>query len=444
MPDLKSRLKLVREQLPAARDAHKVAVTEAESAKAAFESADHDGPLKEWPEYQALQEAVKTMGAADDKVNDLQEADRELVQLAGQLGGTRHAGGQGGTPDLMTVVSGVEALLRSSEEYQAHIEAGTFRSKSHFGVVEMGEMVKREYLGHFLKGGFQADAIPGAPGNPFSTDQSSSLIIPDYRGLISPVLRQLTLLDIIGTGTTDSNLIKYVQETGLPLGAAETPEGGLKPELGISFTDASAEVKTIAGWIKVNRQAMDDVPGIATILNQQLPYSVRVRLENQIVQGDGTGENLTGILNTTGIVSETATGSDNTADTVLKLMTQLYLGDAIPNFVAVHPLVRQGLLLLRSEEGGANTGQYLYGGPGVQAAPTLWGMNLIQSRILATDIAFVGDSNAATLMVREGINVKTSDSDQDDFIRNRVTLLAECRVALPVWRPSHFGTTTLN
>jgi hypothetical protein len=45
--------------------------------------------------------------------------------------------------------------------------------------------------------------------------------------------------------------------------------------------------------------------------------------------------------------------------------------------------------------------------------------------------------------MRQGVNVKTSDADQDDFIRNRVTLLAECRAAFPVWRPSAFAKAPL-
>ena len=55
----------------------------------------------------------------------------------------------------------------------------------------------------------------------------------------------------------------------------------------------------------------------------------------------------------------------------------------------------------------------------------------------------VGDSTGATLLMRQGVNVKTSDSDQDDFINNRVTILAECRAAFPIWRPTAFATAPI-
>ena len=46
-------------------------------------------------------------------------------------------------------------------------------------------------------------------------------------------------------------------------------------------------------------------------------------------------------------------------------------------------------------------------------------------------------------LLREGVNVRTSDSDQDDFTKNRVTLLAETRVAFPVWRPAGIAKSPL-
>jgi hypothetical protein len=80
-----------------------------------------------------------------------------------------------------------------------------------------------------------------------------------------------------------------------------------------------------------------------------------------------------------------------------------------------------------------------WAGAGGGARPTIWGLQITRSRIIDQAAPLVGDSNGATLLVREGVNVKTSDADQDDFIRNRVTVLAETRVAFPVWRPNFFA-----
>ena len=129
---------------------------------------------------------------------------------------------------------------------------------------------------------------------------------------------------------------------------------------------------------------------------------------------------------------------DNIADAILRAMTVVILSDADPNFAAAHPLDWQNILLMR-EDNTNRTGQYLAGGPFGMTAPTIWGLALTTSTVMTSGSPLVGDSMGATLLFREGVNIKTSDSDQDDFVRNRVTVLAEARVAFPVWRPASFA-----
>jgi HK97 family phage major capsid protein len=256
-----------------------------------------------------------------------------------------------------------------------------------------------------------------------------------------PLLRPLRLLDLFPTGTTDSNIVEYVQVTAIPASAAPVAEGAVKPEQGLTLQDATAPVRTIAGWIKVNRQAMEDAAALATLINSLLPYDVRRQIEFQILRGDGLGQNLKGILNQTGLGNPAPVAGDNTADRILRAMTTVILSQGEPNFAAMHPIDWQDLLLLREDTAGAGsrTGQYLYGGPGTMAAATIWGLTITPTIALNQGAPLVGDSMGATVLFREGVNIKTSDSDQDDFIRNRVTVLAEARVAFPVWRPSHFA-----
>jgi HK97 family phage major capsid protein len=121
-------------------------------------------------------------------------------------------------------------------------------------------------------------------------------------------------------------------------------------------------------------------------------------------------------------------------------MTVVILSGGTPNVAALNPLDWQDLLLKREDTGaGARTGAYLLGGPASMAAATLWGLTITAVTTIAAGAPLVGDTSGCMLLIREGLNVKTSDSDQDDFIRNRVTILAETRVGFPVWQPSKFA-----
>lgn len=146
--------------------------------------------------------------------------------------------------------------------------------------------------------------------------------------------------------------------------------------------------KTIAAWKKLRRQQLADVPALAQTINSRLFYSVNRRLENQILAGDGTGANLLGLLHTTGIAD---------------------------------------VAYVRLDSDGS------FGSP----PTTMWGLPLIVSTVMPQGKALVGDfSIGCQLFIREGLNVRMSDSDSDDFLRNRVTVLAEMRAGLATWQPA--------
>lgn len=435
--ELRDRLKAVQEDLRAKRAARADAIRERDAARDAFADVSQDGAQKitEMPEFGAAQEAVRKVGSIDDAIADLTVAERGILEMLGE--GSEPAALAEQVVDAaqqFTGWNGHRLIDPEDSPYKRARSAGIFSSQSRFGTVILGEIASREQAASFF-----AD-LPTAPGAPVDTPGSAGLIQPDTRGLIAPLLRPLRLLDLIPTGTTDSNSIEYVQVQSIPGSAGMVAEGAVKPQAGLVLADAVAPVRTVAGWVKVNRQAMDDAAGLATLINTLLPYDVRRKIESQVIAGDGTGQNIKGILNQTGLGAPAFVSGDNVADAILRAMTVVILAEAEPNFAALNPLSWQDLLLLRETGSGASrAGQYLYGGPGTMAAATIWGLAITPTTAIAQASPLVGDSRGATLLVREGINVKTSDSDQDDFIRNRVTVLAEARVAFPVWRPASFA-----
>ena len=75
---------------------------------------------------------------------------------------------------------------------------------------------------------------------------------------------------------------------------------------------------------------------------------------------------------------------------------------------------------------------------------TLWGLPVVLNLAMTKGKALVGDwAQGATLFVRESTNVRVSDADQDDYTRNRVTMLGEGRWGLAVWRPACFAVISL-
>ncbi|MFZ0377629.1 MAG: phage major capsid protein, partial [Solirubrobacteraceae bacterium] len=297
-------------------------------------------------------------------------------------------------------------------------------------------------LGQWLSAEEFADSLGRRPRA--QSDDSSGL--EGYRKekwpqVVRQAYRPLTLLDLIPTGTMTGSAIDYVVELGdLDQGVAETGEGQLKPESELNFEEAEAPARTIATFVKQRRQVLADVPELQAVLQSRLTYKVRRRIESQILNGDGVGQNLLGLLNQTGIGSVPNDPGIPLSDLILKGKTLVLMSDAVPSGIVMHPYTHEALLTTKTSTGERLDSDGCFSSDG----QVMWDLPIIDSKVVPETSALVGDFTlACSLLVREGVNVRTSDADQDDFIRNRITILAEARVALPVWQPSALAEVQL-
>ena len=449
---IREQLDQLRTQLADLRQRRTEAKKEQDAAKEALGPLLAQGKkLTDLPEFAAAEEAVKKVAWLTDEIDNHRENETSLLKL---LGESADSNGNGHAGDTVSAVLRVPpggwnaaSMLHASETYQDARDRGVFTSKNKFGSLELGQLASRDQTANFLRSrSVKAEepgtvSLPTATPGPVTSATHPQLLGTDDRGVVP--FRLPTLLDIFPTGTTDAPVVEYVQVIAIPGSAAVVAEGAAKPQEGITFRDESANVVTIAGWIKVNRQAMADMAGLSAMINTLLPYDVRRQAQAQILLGTGTAGQIRGIYNTTGVgVGPAPEADDNIADAFLRAMTVVIMSDGEPNFAALNPLTWQDLLLMKNANG-----NYLYGAPGTlpggMVSQTVWGLTLTTNRAIPQAQPLVGDSMGAMILVREGVNVRGSDSDQDDFIRNRVTILAETRIAFPVWRPTDFCKVTL-
>jgi hypothetical protein len=416
---LKEKLRKVEEQLAAARDERVGAVEARDAAREAF--AASESMSQDSPEFEAANEAVGNLGAIDDRIADLQAVQVATLRMLGSDAPAPVGGGQDRPAGDPTDPRGgwrapalQDADLRAR---LAHISA----SKIRFGGIELGEVASRDTLVADVTG-------------------TTSMRRGDWGGIVPQLRRRLSVLDLLPTGTMDNNTFPYTQESGSFGTAAETPEGAAKPEAAFTLTDAEAIAATIAHWLKVRKQALADAPALQSVIDGRLRYGVLRRLEAQALNGDGAGVNMRGILQTSGLGAVLFTAGALIADQILKGITTVLLADAEATGVVLNPLDWQTALLAKA----TGDGHYFSGGPFQVTPQQMWGTPLVPSVVVPQGTALVGDfAIGAQLLIREGVQVLLSDNDGTDFTQNRVTMLAEMRAALPVFRPAAFATVAL-
>jgi HK97 family phage major capsid protein len=251
--------------------------------------------------------------------------------------------------------------------------------------------------------------------------------------------RPLTIRDLITNGTTTSDAIEYPIEGTWTNNAAVVAEAtdvtggtGAKPQSDFTFTTGSTTVKTIAHWVAVTRQALADVGFLRTYIDNFLRYGLDEELEDQILNGSGSGNNFTGITNTSG--TTTQAWDTDILTTLRRARTKVRVtGRATPTAYVLHPNDWEDIDLLQDNEG-----RYYYGGPSVLGTPRLWGLPVVESEAMTEGSAVVADWRRAVLLDREQTQILVSDSHSDFFVRNLIAILAELRAAFFVARPAAF------
>lgn len=272
--------------------------------------------------------------------------------------------------------------------------------------------------------------------------------------------RPLTIRSLVTSGTTTSDTIEYMRLASITNNAAPVPEatstaaptapggagalvqnagGGYKPESGLSFSSTSTTVKTIAHWIPVTKRALADAPQIVSLIDNFLEYGLEEEVEDQIIAGDGTGENLLGISNVSGTQTQ-ALVADGTGKptgfgkllTMRRAKTKVRLARANANAYVMHPLDWQTF-----EEISDNDGRFYGDGPFTSGDQrNLWGLPVVESEAIPQGTAYCADMSKTILWDRQQATITTTDSHSDWFVRNLVAILAELRVAFGVIQPS--------
>lgn len=282
-------------------------------------------------------------------------------------------------------------------------------------------------------------AIVNAPQN------TSQPLVQGMRvpGIIYEPNRTLTIRDLLPVGTTGSNLVEYTKENVFtnnagPQYSSPARENVLKPESGITFTLETAPVITLAHWIPVSKQVLSDAPQLQSYINTRLMYGLKLEEEDQLLNGQGTGGGLSGILKTGNFTAYNRTTSGDTKTDVLRrACTQVQLSEYVADAIVLHPADWEEIELQKT-----SYGEYIYSGemgPVNMMGPRLWGKRVVPTQSIAEGTFLVGAfTMGAQIWDREQAAIQVSYENADNFTKNMATILAEERLALTVYRPKAF------
>lgn len=266
-------------------------------------------------------------------------------------------------------------------------------------------------------------------------------------------MRQLRIRDLIPTVPVSSGSVEIMRmasftNSAAPQGTVAGIGGGefvAKAQSDMTWELVTVPVRTVAHWVPASRQALSDAPMLQGLIDSELTYGLQLESDDQLLNGDGTGQNLSGILNDAAIndVGELAVGTaaaDVPAamiDHIRSAITQCQLSE----YYNINGLVMNPTDFATLETAKATDGHYILMPFAATAGETtrIWRVPVVVTNAMPASTFLLGDWRiGAKIYAREGVSVRVSESHADYFVKNGVAVLAEERYCLAVSRPKAF------
>jgi HK97 family phage major capsid protein len=300
--------------------------------------------------------------------------------------------------------------------------------------------------------GLSDSFIEGAGAKAFDVTSGGTATTPFYSPEIRELpQRRLFVRSLIPVKPVTNEKFDFLRQTVATFNAAETAAGSAKPTSVLSLERVEDRVRTIAHLSEpVDRSFLLDVDNLRDFVDGQLRLGVLLREDAQCLNGNGTGENLRGILQTSGILTQ-ARAADAHADTVLKGIIKLLAqsNPVVANGLVLNPNDLQTVLLAKDANG-----NYIASDAGAVRVTEdgrvfLWGLEAIPTIAIAQGTGLVGNFNEATIYDREQARIDWFESGllaaggtAELASRNQLAARGEERVGFAVHRPTAFCSLT--
>lgn len=266
----------------------------------------------------------------------------------------------------------------------------------------------------------------------------TAFALPGHLGLVTDPRQALNIADLFGRIQIASNSYEFIRyaykTTETATGPAPVAEGSAKPESNYGGTIQTGTIKTMATWTKLTEQMIADDSNIVNFINDDMPYQLAKVIEYQILRGDGSSGNFSGLNQSSNyhdyITGITFANDDTVIDLVLRVKSAMEAAGVTNVMLLLNPSDWCKVLTAKNVNK-----DYLI--PGIVDVPskTIWGVPVVTNPFVEAGKFYLGNfAEAGKIVEREDLSIEM-DREQDDFTKNLMTLRVERRLDFAVMQP---------
>jgi HK97 family phage major capsid protein len=221
---------------------------------------------------------------------------------------------------------------------------------------------------------------------------------------------------------------------------AQVGDAAEKAESGLTFEEKVQTISTYAHWLKVSKQVLSDAPQTVDFTARRLIHGLESKIENAILNGDGTSSKLSGLLDSGNFTAHSPAGGSDGLENLRAAKKALQAADFDCNLFILNPTDAEAIDVIQD-----STGQYVYGDPRAADGTVIWGTPVfISTYLTAGQFVALDRFQAATVHQRADALITLSDSDDDNFTKNLSTMLCEARLGFAVHHAAGIISGDLN
>ena len=328
----------------------------------------------------------------------------------------------------------MDAIEVESKKTLSNVSTRTFKSEV-FAAIKDGA-IESFTQGNANAARFEIKAGDMTMANTFTGVVAGETVIEDFKFDPSRSVHIRTLLPI---GSTDAQTIRYPKESAYDDGAAATAQGSALGQSDFDVTATSVNVEKIGTFLRITEEMLNDTAGLSSYLSARIPSKVMGIEDTEIISGDGSSPNLSGLL-TDGTAFTTSSGglfyqsveSANEFDVIVVALNQLALLNYQADTIIMNPTDFHKIVLLKSTANEYLRNQIIQGlQPAINGVPITLNTAMPAGKFLVGNLA-----QSTQLWVRDGLSLEFARQDSDNFTKNFVTVRAQERVALTTYTPN--------
>lgn len=372
----------------------------------------------------------KDMGVMAQANKEMQEQLKEDISGAGADAKNALAKAE----ELATVLAQkAQSIIDLEQKLADGVQSGTDAVETLGQIVIKSDAFKQFAAGNSQKMRIEANTIIGQEGSPPAN--SDTIVAPNrLPGIVPGAFRLLKVRDVLPRGNTSSNSIEFTRELAWTNNAAETNEGITKPQSSLTFELKNVPVQTVAHWIKASKQVLEDAPMLQSYIDNRMRYGVEYRIDSQLVNGNGTNPNLSGILDTGNFTAFTPTPGENGLDSINRAIYAVYASEYAPSAILMNPADWGAIERTKVGTGDAS---YVVGNPTGILGPQLWGLPVVVSNAVPAGTFIVGAMEVAyQVFTRSNTVVEMFEQDDTNVQKNLITIRGEARLAMATYLPA--------